>query len=106
MGLWSEITTDGRVLLVACAVRNLGYGYLSVILGLYLVALGLSVELVGFIFAATLAGGAIMTLGLTAFADRVGRRRVLIAGAALMVLSGPLFALTDHVAVLTIAAII
>src|SRR2546421_294535 len=105
MGLWSELSNDGRVLLLACGVRNLGYGYLSVILGLYLAALGLSIDLVGFIFTATLAGGAVMTLGLTAFADRVGRRRVLVAGAALMAFSGPIFAVTDQVAILTFAAI-
>src|SRR5262249_9088904 len=53
---------------------------------------------------ASLAGGAVMTVALTAVADRVGRRRVQLAGAVLMLLGGLLFAATDHLALLVIAA--
>src|ERR1700738_3539533 len=43
---------------------------------------------------------------MTTTADRVGRRRILIAGAALMLLAGLLFALTNRLELLLIAAII
>jgi MFS family permease len=43
---------------------------------------------------------------MTTTADRVGRRLILIAGAGLMLFAGVLFALTDRVALLLIAAII
>ncbi len=101
-----EVTADGWLLLAACAVRNLAYGYLSVILGLYLTALGLDVTTVGAIFTVTLGGGAALTLGLAGVADRVGRRRVLLIGSLLMVVSGIVFVLTDHVWLLTLAAVI
>src|ERR1700746_60439 len=42
---------------------------------------------------------------MTTTADHVGRRRILIAGAALMLFAGVLFALTDRVELLLIAAI-
>ena len=102
----ATLSPDGWVLFAACAVRNFAYGFLSVVLGLYLAAIGLSVEAIGGLFTAALAGGAVMTLVLTRVADRLGRRRILMAGAALMGAAGSVFALTDQVLVLAVAAIL
>lgn len=100
------LTTDGRLLFATAAARTFAYGFLSVVLGLYLDALGLTPPAIGAIFTAALAGGAVMTILLTTVADRVGRRRILVAGAALMALAGAVFALTDEPALLILAAII
>jgi hypothetical protein len=45
------------LLLAASAVRSFAYGFLSVILGLYLDLPGLSAAAIGWLFAAALAGG-------------------------------------------------
>ena len=102
----ATLSRDGWVLFVACGVRNFAYGFLSVVLGLYLAAVGLSVEAIGGLFTAALAGGAVMTLVLTGVADQLGRRRILLFGAALMGAAGIVFALTDQVVVLAVAAIL
>src|SRR5690242_5961761 len=103
--LWATtLSRDGWLLFAACGVRNFAYGFLSVVLGVYLAALGLSVEAIGGIFTAALAGGALMTLLLTSSADRLGRRRILILGAALMAAASVVFALTDQVLLLALAA--
>ncbi len=94
------------MLFATCATRNFAYGFLSLILALYLAALGLDTASIGTIFTAALAGGAIMTVWLTAYADRLGRRRILMVGAGLMALAGVVFALTDNVLLLIIAAIV
>ena len=83
-----------------------GYGFLSVVLGLYLAALGLDGFQVGLILALTLVGDAAISLWLTTHADRLGRRRVLIAGALLMVLAGAVFAVSNDFWVLLLAATI
>jgi len=77
-----ELSRDGWLLFVTCGVRNFAYGFLSVMLGLYLAALGLEAGAIGALFTAALVGSAVMTVTVTAVADRLGRRRVLIAGAA------------------------
>src|SRR5215211_5603925 len=100
------LSRDGWLLFAACGVRNFAYGFLSVVLGVYLAALGFSVEDIGGIFTAALAGGALMTLVLTSIADRLGRRRILILGAALMAVAGSVFALTDQLLLLGLAAIL
>ena len=83
-----------------------GYGFLSVVFVLYLAALGLSAFEVGLLLALTLLGDAAVSLWLTTHADRIGRRRVLVAGAGLMLAAGLAFVATPVYAVLVIAATI
>lgn len=101
-----ELSLDGWLLFVTCAVRSCAYGFLSVVLGLYLAAIGLDAVAIGIVFTAALAGGAVMTVFLTTVADQYGRRRVLIIGAALMALAGVVFALTDSFLLLSVAAVL
>lgn len=99
------LSRDGRLLFATCGVRSFAYGFLSVVLGVYLDAIGLSTAAIGWIFTAALAGGAVMTIVLTAVADSFGRRALLILGALLMALAGGVFAVSDNVIFLTVAAI-
>jgi len=83
-----------------------GYGFLSVVLVLYLAELGFTGGQIGVLFALTLAGDSVVSLLITSAADRVGRRTMLLLGAALMALAGVAFALTGNFALLTIAAVV
>jgi MFS family permease len=100
-----KLSRDGWLLFATCGVRSLAYGFLSVILGLYLDAIGLSATAIGWVFTAALAGGAVMTMIITAIADSFGRKLLLIVGALLMALAGWVFAVSDNSTLLTIAAI-
>jgi MFS family permease len=100
------MAADGYILFGARVVRMFAYGFLSVVLVLYLAQLGLSQALVGLLLSFTLIGDAAISLWMTTTADRIGRRRILMAGAGLMLFAGVLFAVTDRVALLLIAAII
>ncbi|MGD0019765.1 MAG: MFS transporter [Candidatus Limnocylindrales bacterium] len=97
---------DGRLLFATRAVRMFGYGLASVVLVLYLAALGLPDPAIGLLLTLTLLGDAAISLWLTTHADRVGRRRVLFAGALLMCLAGIGFASTSALPVLVLAATI
>lgn len=98
------LSRDGRTLLVTRGLRTFGYGYLAVILGLYLGALGLGGVLIGLVFTAAIAGSAVMTVAWSLVADRYGRRRTAMTMAGLMAAGGLLFGLTDHPALLLLAA--
>lgn len=102
----AELSRDGWLLFLTYALRTFAYGFLSVILGPYLASLGFGPATIGWIFTASLAGGAGMTVALTAVADRVGRRRVQVVGALLMALAGIAFVLTDRLLVLVLAAVL
>src|SRR5512143_2542775 len=100
------MTNDIRLLFSTRIVRLFCYGFLSVVLALYLAQVGLSEPQIGLLFTLTLAGDAGITLWLTTSADRFGRKRTLIAGALLMCAAGVVFILTRQVVLLMAAAII
>jgi len=87
-------------------IRLFCYGFLSVILALYLAQVGLPEQQIGLLFTLTLAGDAGISLWLTTTADRFGRKRTLIVGALLMLGAGIVFIITRNVLVLMAAAII
>lgn len=87
------------------AVRAFVYGFGSVMLGASLERSGFSGAEVGFIFAALLAGSALVSLTLVRRVDRVGRRRLYVALLVGMGVSGAVFALTDAFPLLILAAL-
>ena len=87
-------------------IRLFCYGFLSVILALYLAEVGLTEKQIGLLFTLTLVGDAGISLWLTTSADRFGRKRTLILGALLMTGAGIAFVLTRNAILLTIAAIV
>ncbi|HEV8401598.1 MAG TPA: MFS transporter [Candidatus Limnocylindrales bacterium] len=97
---------DGRLLFAMRTLRMFGYGFLAVVLVLYLAAAGLDPLAIGIVLTLTLIGDTIISLWLTTNADRLGRRRVLIAGAALMLLAGAVFAFTTWLPLLILAGAI
>jgi len=87
-------------------IRLFCYGFLSVVLALYLTETGFNEKMVGLLFTLTLAGDAGITLWLTTHADRFGRRKTLLVGALLMVGAGGVFVITHNIIILMAAAII
>jgi MFS family permease len=87
-------------------IRLFCYGFLSVVLALYLSEIGLTNGQIGLLFTFTLFGDAGISLWLTTSADRLGRKRTLILGALLMAGAGLAFVLTRNYIVLVIAAIV
>ena len=100
------LTRDGSFLFITRIARMFGYGFLSVVLVLYLEQVGLSQVQIGLLLTLTLIGDTIISLWITTNADRIGRRRMLLVGAILMVFAGLLFAITRNFVFLLIAATI
>jgi predicted MFS family arabinose efflux permease len=98
-----DLTSDGWLLFATRSIRLFAYGGLSVVLVLYLVSLGLTESDVGLVLTATLLGDTLISLYLTTQADRIGRRRMLIVGAALMAAAGLVFGFTTRFWVLVVA---
>jgi MFS family permease len=98
---------DGRdVLLLFCArvLRMFAYGAISLVLVLYLAEVGFGEGQIGLLLTMTLLGDTVISLWITTSADRVGRRCMLILGAALMVLGGAVFAISGSFIPLLLAA--
>lgn len=101
-----QLTRDAWLLFATRFVRLLAYGALSVVLVFYLVGLGLSEARTGLLLTSTLIGDTVVSLLLTTRADRIGRRRMLVIGAALMTAAGLVFASTGNWWLLVLAGTI
>ena len=100
------LSKDGKLLLAARILRTFAYGFLSVILAIYLKLIGFNDLYIGFILTATLLNSVIFTLIASFYADRIGRRKVLIVYSALMSVSGIVFFVTNNYMALLISAFI
>ncbi len=105
-GTLRALPPDGRLLLLTRFIRLFGYGALSVVLVLYLTGLGIGTQQIGLLLTLTLVGDTAVSFWLSTRADRFGRRRMLILGAALMAAAGIAFALTRNFLALLVAATI
>jgi MFS family permease len=101
-----KLTRDIRLLFSTRMVRLFAYGFLSVVLVLYLAEAGLGEGQIGLLLTLTLVGDTVISLWITTNADRLGRRRMLVAGSVLMIFAGSLFILTRNFYVLLLAAMI
>src|SRR5512136_1773194 len=102
----TTLSSDGRLLFVTRIARLFAYGFLAVVLVLYLAQAGLSETSIGLLLTLTLIGDTVISLWLTTRADRFGRRRTLIIGTLLMMFAAIFFANTQEFLPLLIAATI
>ncbi|HET6595706.1 MAG TPA: MFS transporter [Anaerolineales bacterium] len=100
------MSRDITILFSTRVLRLFCYGFLSVVLALYLAESGLTEAQIGLLFTLTLMGDALISLWLTTSADRFGRKRTLVLGALLMAGAGIVFVSTRNVVFLIIAAIL
>lgn len=97
---------DTKLLLLQRFLRLFAYGGSTLVLVLYLRALGISSSQIGLFMSLTLLGDVLISFLLTLFADGLGRRVVLAVGAGAMVGSGVVFACSGNYWVLLGAAVV
>ena len=97
---------DLLIINTAAFLRSFTFGLTGVVLGIYLFRAGLSSFNIGMVIAAGLVGSALATIGVTAKADRAGRRRTLVALSLLGVIGVLALALTPAVPVLLLMAFV
>ena len=91
---------------VAKGVRTFCYGYLGILLPLYLADVGLSATGIGAFVTLTLIASALLTWGIRAPAERLGARAALIMLATLSVVAAVLLLLTHQPWVVVVAAML
>ena len=100
------ISKDGRLLLTARILRTFAYGFLSIVISIYLKLIGFDGFLIGLILTSTLINSVIFTLVASFYADRIGRRKMLVVYALLMAISGVIFFVTSNYIALIVAGLI
>ncbi len=100
------LSRDLLLINAAAFLRSFTFGLTGVVLGIYLFRVGLSSFSIGMIIGAGLVGSALATVGVTAQADRVGRRRTLTVLALLGAAGAAALALTPTLPILTLMAFV
>jgi hypothetical protein len=100
-----NLSPDAKLLILTKSLRMYAFGYLAVMLAIYLKELGFSPSTIGLLFSLTLTGDVLISLLLTTHADRWGRKRTLQCGALLALTTSVTFALSSSFPVLLLAAI-
>jgi MFS family permease len=100
-----RLSVDARRIVAIQAVRAFAYGFGSVVIGVSLAQSELSGTEVGIVFAAMLAGSALVSFALARYGDALGRRRAYALFLVVMAFAGTVFAATDSTAALILAAL-
>lgn len=96
---------DVHFLYLSRFLRTAAFGSTGVILTVFLSGLGHSELRVGLFMTLTLIVDVLLSMALTNWADRLGRRRTTVLGSGLMIASGIIFALASNYWVLLFAAV-
>lgn len=97
---------DTKLLCLLRFVRLFAYGCVTLILVLHLALIHISKTQIGVFMTLTLVGDTVISFFLTLFADALGRKKVLAAGALMMAGSGVVFALSSNFWILLGAAVV
>lgn len=87
-------------------IRLIGFGGTSLILALYLKEIKFDEKLIGLFMTSTFVGDLISSFLLSVLADRIGRKKVLILGSAMMTVTGACFFISENRLFLTAIAVI
>ncbi len=101
-----RITADGVRIIAARATRSFGYGFLAVVLGVYLTLRGYDGVQIGLVFGLMLVGGAALTIVARNLEHRLGRRTQLLLFGSFMVLAGVLLWASASLVVIALAAVL
>jgi MFS family permease len=93
-------------LYAARALRGFGDGFATIILPIYMTALGHDAAAVGVVAAASLLGTALLTLATGMIAPRFDLRSLMLFGAGLMAATGIAFPNVEHLALIALVAFI
>jgi len=99
-----NLSKDAVILILSKAVRMFAFGFLAVVLVLYLLEMDLTSESVGLLFSLTLIGDVLISLVMTSHADRFGRKKTLLIGSVLTIVTSYIFATQANFWVLVVTA--
>jgi MFS family permease len=101
-----RLMRDGKLIIVGRALRTFGFSFTSVILSVMLTRFGFSEVEVGIIIASSCMGSIAFSLLMGFWADRLGRKRLLVVASLLMAIAGLAFAFSHNFLLLLVAAFV
>lgn len=105
MRLFNWLSLDGHILFLTNSITNFANSYVSVFFTIFLTSMGLPLWQVGLVLTGGLIISTLMNVVTGFFADRIGRRKMLMFYAVLTIFSGIVYSIIHYVPLLVITAI-
>ncbi len=95
-----RIKREPALLLLARTIREVAFGFISIVLPVYWHEKGYAIFEIGMLFSIALLGSSVVSMSLGRFVDRIGRKRILVLSSVLWTLTTPLLLVSKNVAVI------
>ena len=95
------VSRDGKIIILARSARAFAQGSIAVLFAVYLDLLGFTLTQIGVFFSFGVAGAALFSFFVSLMAEKVGRRRLMVALTLTTAAAGVVLVVTNDVAVLT-----
>lgn len=100
------VSKDGIILLTTRGFRTFGYGYLGIIIAIYLQELGFDPLKIGFLLSASIIGGASFTIIMGRYAIHYGLKKMLLLSVFFSAVGTLIFIVTENIILLFFASLI
>lgn len=104
--MFTWLSTDGKIIFINRALRSFAFGFISIVIGIYLKEIGINSLLIGLFLSASLLGGAVFTLVVGHFAPAYGIKKMFLVSLLVSLIGISVFILTQNYIFLIIASLI
>lgn len=104
--MFGWLSTDGKIIFINRALRSFAFGFISIVIGIYLKEIGVNSLLIGLLLSASLFGGAIFTLLIGHFAPIHGIKKMFLISLLVSLIGISIFIFTQNYVFLIIASLI
>ena len=100
------LSTDGKLIIINRSLRSFAFGFMSVIIGIYLSDSGIRETTIGLLLSASIIGGALFTIFTGKYAGRYGIKKMILISMILSIIGILGFILSKNIILLFLASMI
>lgn len=104
MFIW--LSRNGKIIFINRALRSFAFGFISIVIGIYLKEIGVNSLLIGLLLSTSILGGAVFTLLVGQFAPTHGIKKMFLVSLVISLIGISFFILTQNYVFLILASLI
>ena len=97
---------EATLLLLARTIREVAFGFISIVLPVYWHDQGYSIFVIGLLYSVALLGSSVVSMAIGRFIDRLGRKRILVVSSILWSVTTPLLLTSKNLDVICLVMLV
>lgn len=102
----SWLSDDGKIIFISRGLRSFAFGFISIIIGIYLKEIGIASFQIGLLLSAAILGGALFSILVGRFAVRYGIKQMFLLSSVVSLIGIVLYIFTNNYLLLIFASLI